>query len=167
MYITSYSPLIRDPSICSVIAVRRRRQRLGRCAAEYLDEHIDQQQVRLAAGIDHPGGRQHVELLRRTGEARRAASWAACTTARCIAGPAGRCGRCRSGGPSATVRIVPATGRATARRAATAADCSRSGQSPCGIARKRLQVVLQARQTLTNISAMMAPEFPCAQRIAA
>ena len=44
------------------------RQRLSRRSAEHFAEYVDQQDVRLGAGIHDSGRSQDVELLRRTGQ---------------------------------------------------------------------------------------------------
>ena len=69
---------------------------------------------------------------------------------------------------SATVRMVPATGRATARRAALATVRSSTATIAPGGARRSLGLrCSNARQTLVNISARIAPELPWAERMAA
>ena len=68
-----------------------------------------------------------------------------------------------SAAASATVMIVPSTGRATARRAAVAAVRSRSATcAPVAVASDSAS----RRAMLVSISATMAPELPCADRMA-
>ena len=169
-YITSNSG--RRPAAAASGRRRRRRRSAsgdGRLPAEHLDQRVDQQHVGLAARVDHPGGGEHVELVGGPGQRRRGApAWAARATARASSGSARRrlVGGVRPR-RRRRVRIVPATGRATARRAASAtvrADGdpgARRAGAGAGSPRSRL------RQTLENISATMAPELPCAERMAA
>ena len=64
--------------------------------------------------------------------------------------------------------MVPATGRATARRAALATvRSSTATNSPAGADRSWARRCSNARHTLVNISAKIAPELPWADRIAA
>ena len=62
---------------------------------------------------------------------------------------------------------MPATGRATARRAASATARSSSATRTPGAADAPAWSCSRLRQTLLNISATIAPELPCAERIAA
>ncbi len=64
--------------------------------------------------------------------------------------------------------MVPATGRATARRAAVATvRSSTATRAPGGMDRKVGWSCSRLRQTLVNISATIAPELPWADKMAA
>ena len=143
-------------------------QRLGGRSAEHFDQHVDQQDVRLAAGIDDSGRGQHLELLRRTSQGCVGAALGRPDDGQGVSGMAAAASSAALAAASATVRMVPATGRATARRAATATVRSkRRDQVPAGMACNAGKSCSSARQTLVNISATIAPELPCADRIAA
>ena len=139
-YITSYSSgrwVVRRSRPRTVAGVG---QRLGRRPAEHLDQRVEQQHVRLAARVRHPGRGQHGQLGRRTRQGLPGRACAASATGRASREPSPRAFSAASAAASATVMIVPSTGRATARRAAVAAVRSRSAS---WIPRRHLALVAQ------------------------